>query len=354
MHYEKYTPEDFLKDDDFIQWVRNPTDAQSLFWENWLTTHPEKAQTVAKARDIILAVRYKNAYAPSESDMLTVWENIQRGLPSNTSGQHWSPKLTWPSIVRYAAAVVIVSISSWLVWNYSQRKEIDSKVVAGVVSNLVEHKTGRGRKETVTLPDGSMVTLNSESRISYQSNFGQGKRDVQLEGEAFFEVTPDPAQPFNIVTGDVVTTVVGTSFNINAYPDKRQIRVAVLTGKVKVADASGSEKDKVVTLVPNEMSVFEKETGRLVSSGFDAEQEFGWKNNTIVLKNADFQEIKKTLEREYAVTFVVDKGLKVKEEFSAKFENAPIKKVLDALNYTSRFQYNLVKDKVYVTKKDEK
>ena len=354
MHYENYTPEDFLKDDDFIQWVKNPTDEQRFFWESWLTIHPEKAETVAKAREIILSVRYKNYYQPSESDVRAVWENIQLGQRSERSEIRWTPRLTWPSLSRYAAAVAIIVLSSTLIWNYTQRKKTDSAPVAQTLPVRIELKTSKGEKDTLRLPDGSTVTLNSGSRIVYESDFGKELRNLSLEGEAFFEVAPNPEIPFNIQTGQLTTTVVGTSFNINAYPGDPQIRVAVMTGKVKVAGQSETGEVSKLTLVPNQMSLFEKGKGDLTMTSFDADREFGWMSNTIVLKNADFQEIRKILEREYSVTFVVEKGLKVKEEFSAKFENAPIKKVLDALNYTSRFQYSLVKDKVYVTKKDEK
>lgn len=351
MHYDHYTPEDFLKDDDFIQWVKNPTDAQILFWENWLNAHPEKAEAVVKAKQIILSVRYKNHYQPTAMDVKAVWDNIQLGKDSATAQKQWFrlQPLSYP--LRYAAALAMVSLLSLLVWDYTHRRETLSASKATNQSAGVEHKTAKGQKETFTLPDGSTVRLNSESRITYRRDFGHKNRNTVLEGEAFFDIAHDASRPFTIQTGTLTTTVVGTSFNINAYADRPQIRVAVRTGKVKVA--VGAESKKPVTLVPDEMSVFEKKSGSLTSQAFDPVKEFGWASNTIVLQNAGFSEIKRVLEKEYAVTFVVEKGLNVKEDFSARFNDAPIRKVLDALNYTSRFQYKLVKDRIYVTKKEE-
>ncbi|CAG5000120.1 hypothetical protein DYBT9275_02394 [Dyadobacter sp. CECT 9275] len=354
MHYENYQPEDFLKDDDFIQWVKNPTDAQILFWEKWLSEHPEKALTVARAREIILSVRYKNYYQPAESEMMAVWENIRSGERSASSRAPWYRQLPLPAVTRYAAAAVIVLLLTLLSRNYLNQKDSQSESVAVSSPVRVEHRTARGEKTTLTLPDGSKIKLNAGSRIVYQSDFGRKNRDLTLEGEAFFDVTHDTSRPFRIRTGGLTTTVVGTSFNISAYEENPIIKVAVLTGKVRVMGESKSGGENEMLVVPDEMSVFAKETGGLTMEGFDRQLELGWKDNVIILKNAGFPEIKKVLEREYAVTFVVEKGLKVKEEFSAKFENAPIKKILDALNYTSRFQYNLVKDKVYVTQKHEK
>jgi transmembrane sensor len=352
MQYEHYRPEDFIRDDDFVQWVKNPTEAQTLFWENWLSDHPEKAKTIAAAREIILAVRYKNYYQPSEADFKAVWGNIQAGKRSGASKPQ-SAQLLWPAFLRAAAAIVIVSIAALLAWQYLTPKEVARKEIVRTVS-LVEFKTVKGKKSHLTLPDGSNVKLNADSRITYQSDFGIKNRDLTLEGEAFFEVTPDKTRPFNIQTGRLMTTVVGTSFNINAYAANPQIKVAVKTGVVQVASELKTKYESQIRLLPEQMSVFDKAGKELTIKAFDPKFELAWVDDKIALRNADFQEIKQLLERQYAVTVVVQNGLKVKEEFNATFENATINKVLDALNYTSEFHYKLVKDKVYVTKRNEK
>jgi transmembrane sensor len=352
MQYENYRAEDFLRDDDFVQWVKNPTDAQVSFWENWLSEHPEKAKTIAAAREIILSVRYKNYYQPSHAEFQAVWENIRAGKPSSIK-EPQSTRLLWPVFIRAAAAIFIISIAALLAWQYLSSKEVAQKPAVLHVS-LVEFKTAKGRKNSITLPDGSRVKLNADSRITYRSDFGIGHRDLILEGEAFFEVTPDKTRPFHIETGRLTTTVVGTSFNISAYAASPQIKVAVKTGVVQVTSELKTKYESQIRLLPEQMSVFDKAGKELTIKVFDPKLELAWVSDRIALKNAGFEEIKQLLERQYAVTVVVQEGLKVKEEFNATFENATIKKVLDALNYTSEFHYKLVKDKVYVTKRNEK
>nr|WP_295922283.1 FecR family protein [uncultured Dyadobacter sp.] len=349
MRYEHYRPEDFIKDDDFVQWVKNPSDASATFWEKWLLQHPEKAQTVAAAREIILSVRYKNHFEASEADLKSVWKNIQAAKQFSAPMQQERP--LWPSFIRAAAAIVILSIAALLAWQYTSRTPGVARQGGTGMASLIEFKTAKGEKNRITLPDGSQVRLNADSRIAYRSDFGTGGRDVTLEGEAFFEVTSDKARPFRIQTGRLTTTVVGTSFNINAYADNPQIKVAVATGVVEVASELKTRNESMVRLRPEQMSVFTKDNRELTIKAFDPKLEMAWVTDKIALKNAGFEEIRRVLERQYAVTFVVEKGLQVKEDFNATFENVPIKKVLDALNYTSEFQYKLVKDKVYVTKK---
>lgn len=353
MKYENYQLEDFLGDKDFIEWVTNPHSAQAKVWEKWLKEHPDASQAVELARNIILFTRYKNEYQPAESDMLQVLENIQQGKRSGRSGSAISTRFV-PLLARYAVAVIGVTLLSWLVWNYQKTADKVEVVSNQSTVTLVDKRAEKGEKVRLLLPDGSHAVLNAESKIVYSSDFGKEVRKLELEGEAFFEVKHDESKPFIIKTGDVETTVVGTSFNVHAYREENEIKVAVLTGKVRVkSNTDEQRKSSETILTPSEMITYQKSNGDVKKEQVEISNMVAWKDNTLILKNADFEEIKTTLERWYSVTFVVEKGLNVKEEFSARFQNAPLQKVLDALNYTSRFQYELIKDKVYVKRKDE-
>ncbi len=98
----------------------------------------------------------------------------------------------------------------------------------------IEKSTEPGQKLSFHLEDGTKVILNAGSKIWYPSNFNIHEREVILEGEAFFEVSKDASRPFRIVTESVVTTALGTSFNINAFPSNENIEIALVTGKVSV------------------------------------------------------------------------------------------------------------------------
>jgi transmembrane sensor len=349
MKYQNYQLDDFLKDDDFIQWVKNPTGEQNRFWNRWLVENPDKAQTVVLAKEIILSVRYKHFHQPSESDLQEVWERIQTGNPSVEPGQ--IVRFPVSTVLRYAAVFLILTVTAVTIWKYSARNNSPIISEKQAVVSQIQIRTIRGQRELIRLPDGSRVKLNSESVLTYSSDFGKTARGITLEGEAFFEVAHNTSKPFTILTGNLKTTVVGTSFNINAYPENPEITVAVLTGKVKVGNPSKKAATDHSLLLPSERYSYQKTSETSRTEQINLDDILAWKDDIIVLKNADYQEIKKKLERWYSVSFVVPKGLKIKEDFSARFNNTSLKSILDALNYTSNFQYELVNNTVYVTRK---
>jgi ferric-dicitrate binding protein FerR (iron transport regulator) len=109
-----------------------------------------------------------------------------------------------------------------------------------------------------TLPDGSKITLNRNSSLTYPEHFEGETREVTLKGQVFFDISPDAAHPFIIHTGTLNIKVVGTSFDVNAFPESDSVRVSVQTGKVKCYVG----KDTVV-LAPGEIAVYTKSTGEL-------------------------------------------------------------------------------------------
>ena len=350
MNYETYQLEDYLGDESFIHWVMNPLSEDSQGWQKWVEAHPEKSGLISLAKDTLLSVQYKNRSVPSVEDMDEVWLKIKNGKQSRRSSFRISA-LHFTGWVRYAAVLLAVSGLSWLSWKYLQKGDVILQPVPRITASTIQQKTDKGDKRNVQLPDGSRVLLNSDSRITYSEDYGDTDRRIVLDGEAFFEVMPDAARPFIIRTGKLETIVVGTSFNISAYKGNPDIKVAVVTGKVRVKAHLDAEGVKEVVLFPSQMLTYGQADGEFKKENTDLVTETSWKKNVFFLKNADFQEIKDKLERWYSVTFVVDEGLDVKEDFTARFGDVPLEQVLDALNYTSRFQYERINDKVYVKKK---
>ncbi len=125
-----------------------------------------------------------------------------------------------------AAILAIVATGAWLLYPTKQGLQ-DPAVMTG-------QQTARKEVRRVLLPDGSQVWLNTASSLRYAEDFGRKSRTVYLSGEAYFEVAQNRELPFVIHTGNVSTTVLGTTFNIRAYPGQEAVTVAVRSGKVKV------------------------------------------------------------------------------------------------------------------------
>lgn len=122
---------------------------------------------------------------------------------------------------------------------------------------LYELSTPKGGTYRVTLDDGSTVWLNAASKLIYPSKFSQHERKVVIEGEAYFEIKKDPKRPFKVTSGEQTVEVLGTAFNISAYPDERVVRTTLVEGKVKVAQNGASPSS--VFLHPGQQSILKKD-----------------------------------------------------------------------------------------------
>ncbi len=213
-------------------------------------------------------------------------------------------------------------------------------------------KTDSGEKLTFRLSDGTVVKLNSTSKLRFPSTFSDKKREVVLEGEAFFEVVKDSKRPFIIRTNNISTTVLGTSFNINAYPESNLVEVAVVTGKVKVENTLRIvQKDTpdVVYLLPNRKALYVKGANQLITSDVVSGHETGWKEGIIYFNNASEKDVIKRLERWYGVDIQVENKSSAKWDLVASFNNQSLEEVLLSLSHTANFTYTINNKKVFIT-----
>lgn len=225
--------------------------------------------------------------------------------------------------LRIAAIWLLVLCSAGAALYMFKHREKENLPVA---MRHVEAATGE-RKE-VLLPDSSHVWLNAGSSVDYPLVFQGNERNVSLTGEAFFEITRDPAHPFVIRSGALRTQVLGTSFNIKAYPDDSAIAVSVVTGRVQVSSAKSS-----VDLSPDQQAVYEKSDDYLVSRPYpNAGALAAWKEGKLQFRNKPLHEVVRTLERRYAVSIHVDERSRECPVLHADFDdNEPVSRILEML-----------------------
>ena len=207
---------------------------------------------------------------------------------------------------------------------------------------LLASTTSRGQKLIITMNDGSRVYLNSSSTLSYPATFPSDKREVFLEGEAFFEVIRNENRPFVIHSRNITTRVLGTSFNVNAF-DANNISVSVATGKVQVDidDASGtttSNPSNSVVLLPDQQAIYQKQNG-LTITNIDAERFIAWKNNTLHFEDASLQEVAIVLERWYNVKIGFDDARIKKCRISGQYKDQTLNSVLKSIQYMYKINY---------------
>lgn len=173
-------------------------------------------------------------------------------------------------------------------------------------SNGQTFATAHSQVTQVNLPDGSQVTLNSESQLDMPGDFNDELRRVKLEGEAFFDVEKNKEKPFIIEVLGTETRVLGTSFNISAYPATEQVIVSVVTGRVEFSPVGSTNK---LVLNPDEAGRFDLKTKTLFPMGTVAKEDAAWKDGKLVFRKVPFGNALERLEKHYDLEFSVDPEL---------------------------------------------
>ncbi len=178
--------------------------------------------------------------------------DVQRGPGPSMSGKMW---------YRVAAAVVILALAGLGFYVYSQQDLFDEEIKVSVAkSSTITNNTSIATLHM--LSDGTVIMLQPNGSLEFPDEFPSDKREIVLNGEAFFDVTKDKNRPFIIHTGDVTVRVLGTSFNVRAYEGAKEITVAVKTGKVSVyakgdiVDAKKNTTKEEIILTPNQVVVY--------------------------------------------------------------------------------------------------
>ncbi|TDQ08205.1 FecR family protein [Pedobacter metabolipauper] len=197
-------------------------------------------------------------------------------------------------------------------------------------------KAGVGKVIQIVLPDSSKVWLNSGTELAFTTNFNSKKtRSVKLTGEAYFEVKHDPSHPFVVKSGDLVTTVYGTSFSVRAYRNESSATVSVNSGKVGVT-APGNES--AVFLLPEDKLRYDLNQKSFLKTTITDPDVDSWINGDLIFDQTPLEEVLKTLSRKYDVRFETGSANYKGCMLTARFQNKPIQEVLKTLQLVMNIQ----------------
>ena len=251
--------------------------------------------------------------------------------------------IRWRYFIKVAAMIIMaVAMSFFIIQKVSN--EIQEDQLAG--NPLIEKTTPAGVRSTFDLPDGSRVTLNAGSQLIFPTLFDDTVRYVELKGEAFFQVARDPLRPFIVKGANTLTTAMGTSFNISAYPDDGKVSIALSDGKLKVDMQETNADFKEILLDPGEYVSLRQ--GDILKKGlFDKDTMLGWKDDLLVFNQSDFNTIIRKLERWYGVKFIYEH--EPIWTFNGKFRNENLEDILEALSHSGKFKYSINQKTVNLT-----
>jgi len=271
MNDESLNIENLLGNDSFISWVLQNKDA--LWWEEFIRSNPDKREVVEKASKIVLELHKAEHEMIPAIDEQKLWQRIESSAEKReeVASQKPARKL----FITLLAAASVVAVAAFAVFQamHSAPKRVTYKELlthAKAENQLLEKENQDGAPMEVRLEDGTVITLGKKSRLSYPAHFQKHKREVFLSGEAFFNVTKDPARPFLVYANETVTKVLGTSFEIRAFENSQDVTVNVRTGRVSVYKQSRIQMDDPETtgllLLPNQKGTFNRDSETLVKN----------------------------------------------------------------------------------------
>lgn len=269
-----------------------------------------------------------------------IWENIEvREQGNNTR----SERRMW--IRRYSAAAILAIVLSGGLYFFNT---YPVREAVSLVSGTGPGKTHR----LIRLADGSTVIVSAGSKLNYPSSFdGSIKREVYLEGAAYFDINPNPQKPFIIHTGKIRTTVLGTAFEIKAWPLDANITVTVSRGKVKV----DAEKDELGILRPNQQLIYMKDEGRSIRRSVDALSHISWKDQDLLMNDITVQEASELLEDRFKVQVLFsDEVIRTKRFTTTLLKKETLEQVLTGICEFNGalYQYNKEKALVIISSAD--
>lgn len=269
-------------------------------------------------------------------------------------------RLIFRTRVLVAAAVIVVALIGYLFFNMHR--------IAGNHKEPIEYVAAKGVKKQIILPDGTRAWLNSGSRLSYSANFGKEKtRAVHLEGEAYFDVTEDENRPFTISTDKITIKVLGTSFNVKAYPEESKTETTLISGEIELF-VNERPKEKII-MKPNEKvevtssrpadghATIKNNQPTTVTIGSlskirvaDKEyiQEASWVENRLIFKDEPLHELIPKLERWYNVNIVLENGELGDYKYTGSITRESLVQTLNALQLINSFNYKIAYDDITI------
>jgi ferric-dicitrate binding protein FerR (iron transport regulator) len=324
----------------FQEWVQHPTSETDIFWEKWLINNPSKAETIAEARAIIQSIHFDSKPMPADKAE-EIWNVLENAIVKEASEVKFpepvytiSKKATrgnfyYQQIAAGLAGIILLAAAFFLLRDWA---------------GTTQYRTVYGETREIQLPDGSVVMLNSNSRLSFGNHFLQSEvREVWLEGEAFFSVVHTARhQRFIVHTDDFLQVeVLGTEFNVTKR--KNKTRVVLETGKIKLNIQSATDKEATtqsLLMNPGDLVEFDEASDKYIKKEVNPQIYSSWKSNKLMLDDTSLQEIVQLLENTYGFQVKVTKGDLLKQTVSGSIPLGDHDRLLQYIAQTFEVRIN--------------
>jgi transmembrane sensor len=364
--FRLYELTDFVMDEDFIRWVHFKSSADDIFWNNWLTQNPSKHLLIAEAKQIVESIRIEQKTIDA-GEIRTEVENLLKTIRNeqqpvkpivkplrhfiSLTGKWWR-----------VAAILLLAIAGvyFFVLPRKDTKLTTRFAYTSVAASpaFTEKINASDKPITLSLPDGTIIELAANSRISYRNDFNHtDTRDLYLLGEAYFKIAKNPARPFRVFTNEIITKVLGTSFTVSSFEKDTAIRVTVRTGKVgvysQIADnnkTAATGKSVGIIVTPNQQLVYQKGEQKfqkiLIESPLAIVPDIP--GRTVVYEDTPVESVFDQLGKYYGISIVFDNELLSKCTVTADLTNESFYQKLDLICKAIGAKYELVDGQVVI------
>jgi len=319
----------------------DPEDEEEL--QGWILEDTDRARLMDELRQVWNAT--KGAVPPRDTE--AVWGELkekmhgqnqfdsdERESPSpsarsssvqNRSSSRRSQRTRWRPFFRVAGILAAIAVASLLTVTL-----LESSWFASTSETIEEFATEEGEWAVVYLDDGTRVQLNVDSRLSVLEGFSEGRREVRLEGEAYFEVVEKAARPFIVRARDTETEVLGTAFDVKAYGEEENVEVAVAHGQVALRSKRVEMQDPVL-LGAQSAGIVSGTRIQKHLEGFDVSRQLAWTDGKLVFDDASFEEVVRKLQRWYDLRIEVQTKPEWVDRLNATFKDESPEEALAAI-----------------------
>ena len=265
-----------------------------------------------------LADRYKTNYEP---DVENGWAQLQERMSAAKKAESEATMQVTArrSILRIAAAILLVAAVAAAIYTWLPRQP-----------EMLVVETSAGQQEEVLLDDGTRIVLNENSKLSFPKRLADmSERVVQLRGEAYFDVSENPEKPFKLTTSQTQITVLGTAFNVRAYPHETITEVEVSEGKVAFGVLNS---EAAIILEANDRATFDTSSNKLSRRKVAALNANAWYTHQLTFKNTPLEEVFSALERYYKVEIELANPQIAACHFTGNFQDLEVAKVIESVS----------------------
>lgn len=357
-----YSLDKFLENEHFVDWVNNPDSIYKEYWEQYFKQNPQEQKNADEATAFIKQIRWAELISVrqvKETEKEQIWHSISSELLNTKPVQVYKTK----KIFYWTAASIIILLGSAILFKLNNSSTNITRQnygnMAATNANEIVNTNNTDTCKIVYLSDGSIINLAPGSSVKHQRLFTGDRREVCLKGEAFFQVSKNKKKPFYVYTGNIVTRVVGTSFNVSYPSSQGNVIVAVRTGKVMVYKKGAEEYgENIKMLYPMQQCTYKASSDMLNVSAVVDKQSLEDKRikeneGNLNFEDANMENVFTTIEKRFGVVLIYNKSEFKSVYITVSVENESLENMLKIICKTANATYKIDNDFVFIDRSEK-